>query len=65
MCVFFILKSVFVRLSPAGFVISPVRNLLLGLIPGESSSPHRGAETGCFLITNFRHIERLHYMMIN
>ena len=42
-------------LSPASFVISPVRNLLLGLtlenvlkfeiFPGESSSPHRGTKT--------------------
>ena len=44
-------------LSPAGFVISPVKNLLLGLTPenilkfeifsGETSSPHRDTETGC------------------
>ena len=44
-------------LSPADFVISPVGNLLLGLtpknvwkfkiFPGESSSPHRGTDTGC------------------
>ena len=44
-------------LSPAGFVISPVKNLLLGLtpenilkfeiFPGETSSPHRDTETGC------------------
>ena len=44
-------------LSPAGFFISPVRNLLLDLtpenflkfeiFPGESSRPHRGTETGC------------------
>ena len=42
---------------PVGFVISPVENLLLGLtpekfwkfgiFPGESSSHHRGTETGC------------------
>ena len=42
-------------LSPAGFFISPVRNLLLGLTPenflkfeifsGESSRPHRRTET--------------------
>ena len=45
-------------LSPAGFVISLVRNLLLGLNPenflkfeifhGGSSSPHRATETGYF-----------------
>ena len=44
-------------LSPAGFVISPVRNLRLGLnpenflkleiFPDESSSPYRDTETGC------------------
>ena len=44
-------------LSQAGFFISPVKNLLLGLtpenflkfkiFPGESSRPHRGTETGC------------------
>ena len=43
--------------SPAVFVLSPVRKLLLGLTPenlkfeiflGESSSPHRGTDTGCF-----------------
>ena len=43
-------RKIFI-LSPAGFVISPMRNLLLGLspenclkfeiFPGESSSPHR------------------------
>ena len=50
-------RKIFI-LFPAGFVISPVRNLLLGLtpekflkfeiFPGESSSPHQGTETGCF-----------------
>ena len=49
-------RKIFI-LSPADFVISPVRNSLLGLIPenflkfetfpGESSSSHWGTETGC------------------
>ena len=63
MCVIFYLKQC-VRFSPqdfhifpGGFVISAVRNFLLGLtpenflkfeiFPGESSSPHRRTETGC------------------
>ena len=43
--------------SPVGFLISPVKNLLLGLtsekfwkfgiFPGESRSPCRGTETVC------------------
>ena len=40
--------------SPMGFLISSVQNLLLGLtpekfgkFPDESSSPHWGTETGC------------------
>ena len=63
MCVFYLKQcacevlphKIFI-LSPAGFVISSVRNLLLCLtpenflkfeiFPGESSSPHRGSETG-------------------
>ena len=51
-------------LSPAGFVISPVRHSQLGLIPeiflkfeilhGESSSPHRGTERECLNNVGFR-----------
>ena len=47
-------------LSPVSFVISPMRNSLLGLtrenflkfdiFPGESNSPHRGNETGCISV---------------
>ena len=53
-CVFYLKQFV--------FVISPVRNLLLGLtpenflkfeiFPGESSRPHRVTETGCTLQNN-------------
>ena len=57
-------RKIFI-LSPTGFVISPLRNLLLGLTPenflkfeiflGESISPHRGTDTGCLdgALTNF------------
>ena len=48
-------------LSLAGFVISPVGNLVQALTPenflkfkifrGESSSPHRGTETGCIYVS--------------
>ena len=66
MCVYFLkisivsfwgyCRKIFI-LSPVGFVISPVGNLLLGLtlkiflkfkiFDGESSSLYRGTETGC------------------
>ena len=55
----FLLKTLL--LSAVGFLISPVRNLLLGLTPENfkkfeifpiesSSSPHRGTKTGCLHI---------------
>ena len=57
-------RKIFI-LSPTGFVISPLRNLLLGLttknflkfeiFPGESISPHRGTDARCLDggLTNF------------
>ena len=51
-----LLDAIFI-LFPAGFVISPVRNLLVGrtpekflkfeIFPVEPSSPHRSTDTGC------------------
>ena len=53
-------RKIFI-LFPVDFVISRVKNLLLGLtpedfskfeiFPGESSSLHRGTETGCIIKT--------------
>ena len=57
MCVLYLKHRMIFVLFPASFVISLARNLLLdltlehflksGIFPGESSSPHRGTETGC------------------
>ena len=56
-CMFLCQSNVFINLSRWIFISSPVENLLPGLtpkkfskfdnFPGESSSPHRGTETGC------------------
>ena len=50
--------------SAAGFVVSSVENLLLGLnpekfwesaiFPGKLSSPHRGTETWCYIMLYYR-----------
>ena len=57
-CLSGVLPGKFFILPPVGFVISPVRNLLLGLTSEnflefdtflcDSSSTHRGTETGCY-----------------
>ena len=64
MCVFYLKKCV-CEVIPGGFWYLPSEKFTARSHPGESSSLHRGTETGCFLTTSFRHIERLHYMMIN
>ena len=57
-CLLGVLPGKFFILPPVGFVISAVRNLLLGLTSenflefdtslSDSSSTHRGTETGCY-----------------
>ena len=57
-CLLGVLPGKFFILTPVGFVISAVRNLLLGLTSenflefdtslSDSSSTHRGTETGCY-----------------